>query len=348
MQGKSGFFKEGLRQIAKKETNCSYLSLGGDQFYAVAVAFIDELKSSNQLTEAATKLILDRFFVLYPQHKAPQRYLTPKERLNLLVNSPRKSEIIHCMADVLRQITMDELFINPLKYKEVFDEFKNDSLKSVFRHTSTPLHVNALKALSRSLDITLSLTFKEPEKELGKQQIFRQSISNPGLFKLRLLVQLGHYFPGVKHSDYFINLGLTERFIPKPSAEPPVIGENIAGIKDMIDTDNKRLLNNFSAVCKKIMSFVAAGEISLNQLIDMYIQFYPVDGENEARFFTQKEEPEKKPISVHKVDLKELKTLLLVRSLSAWICTNKMDSKDADEFFRLIEEGPIRHRTLSN
>ncbi|AWN72819.1 hypothetical protein LEAN103870_09195 [Legionella anisa] len=151
----------------------SFINVGNEQFHAVAVALIDSLQSSNQRGNDATlKKILERFYQHFPKYISNQPYLTLPERMGILLNNSRKSELVECMAYVLRQLAVDELYTHPLKYIEVFDGLSAETPKSYLRDPEVKLPPSALNALAQTLGITVTLSFKELGKELRKREIY--------------------------------------------------------------------------------------------------------------------------------------------------------------------------------
>ncbi len=151
----------------------SFINVGNEQFHAVAVALIDSLQSTSQRGHDATlKKILERFYQHFPKYVSAQPYLTLSERMGMLLNSSRKSELVECMAYVLRQLAVDELYTHPLMYREVFDGLSADTPKSYLRDPEVRLPASALNALAQVLGITITLSFKELGKELRKRDVY--------------------------------------------------------------------------------------------------------------------------------------------------------------------------------
>ncbi|STY21491.1 Uncharacterised protein [Legionella steigerwaltii] len=150
-----------------------FINVGTEQFHAVAVAMIDSLQSTSQRgNDAILKKILERFYLHFPKYINNQPYLTLPERMGMLLNSSRKSELVECMAYVLRQLTVDELYTHPLMYRDVFDGLSADTPKSYLRDPTVKLPSSALKALAQTLGISVTLSFKEIGKELRKREVY--------------------------------------------------------------------------------------------------------------------------------------------------------------------------------
>ncbi|WP_196398910.1 transposase [Legionella saoudiensis] len=148
VRGTSGFFKAPVENAQNQGKEYEYINVGGEQFHAVAVALIDYLQNNLPINDAAIKKILSRFYQYFPQHVTNDAYLTtPKERMSRLLSNSRKSELVECMAYVLRQLTVDKLFEDHLNliYRDVFANLPPDTAKSYLRDMKTVLPPSCFK-----------------------------------------------------------------------------------------------------------------------------------------------------------------------------------------------------------
>ncbi len=167
----SGFFSNKTYGYKPRE-EYSFINVGNEQFHAAAVALIDSLYSAQRGNDAVLKKILERFYHYFPRYVASQPFLTLPERMGILLNNTRKTELVECMAYVLRQLTVDEIYIHPLKYREVFNGLSAETPKNYLRDPKVKLPPSALNALAHALGITVTLSFKEPGKELRKRDVY--------------------------------------------------------------------------------------------------------------------------------------------------------------------------------
>lgn len=169
----AGFFsnKAFVHHEPKPRAEYSFINVGTEQFHAVAVALIDSLQNTSQRgNETTLKKILERFYQHFPKYISNQPYLTLPERMGMLLNSSRKSELVECMAYVLRQLAVDELYTHPLMYRDVFAGLSAETPKSYLRDPTVKLPASALNALAHNLGINITLSFKELGKELRKKK----------------------------------------------------------------------------------------------------------------------------------------------------------------------------------
>ncbi|MDP2363494.1 MAG: hypothetical protein Q8M94_06955, partial [Ignavibacteria bacterium] len=311
---------------------------GGEQFHALAVALIDSIRSAPRVNDATLKTLLERFFDYYPKFKAQLPYLTPTERMGMLINGPRKSEKVECMAFVLRQLVVDEIYANPLNYREAFDGLDATTPKGFLRKPSTVLPPSVLGALAQSLGITITLSFTEHGKEIRKRDVFTDSADKTSKLGLILQVQGEHYFPGVENKADFAYVGQLAISPPEPVVEGNKNTGTIAPIISLIETDNKRLLQSFLQWRENFLTMVKGKELTTSSLIDFYIEFLPtIKGviADTTAFFSKLTHAAETPVSVKPFGgpNKQIDELL-ASSLAGWISTNKVD---VDQLFERIE-----------
>lgn len=332
----TSFFKRTVNVLPKKpQVDSSFIDVGGEPFNALAVAFIDNLKRGVRLSDVSLKKILDRLFTYFPDYKINQAYLTPVERMRLLVNSPRKSEMVDCMAYVLRQLTVDTLLAKPSSYPEAFYGLSAELPKDYLRHQDTSLPSSALAALAEALNIHLILSFKEVGKELRMRQAFSSSgaVDTP-YFEVVLQVQGSTYFPRVTNKADFAYIGQLAIKAPKPIV--PACEESMAEVLELITTENDAVWRNYQEYRKILVNMVADNELTKDDLIGLYAKFLP-KASNVQRF-TYIEQQHKKAIvgesSLENFDQNTISRL--VDSLARELALGHI----ADSFFEHIE-GPI-------
>ena len=165
-------------------------------------------------------------------------------------------------------------------------------------------------------------------------------ISTATSFKFEVVIQVqgDQYFPRVKHKTDFAYVGQLAVNPPKPIDNASEQMGTIADMLELIAADNKRILVSYEQKRKTLLSMVAAGELSKDQLIDLYIEFLPQDMTsitNRAHFFSDLEQLERKPIVAEFFDGREQQVIhLLADTLAGWISTNQID---ADQLFDRID-----------
>ena len=263
----TSFFEKTAAKKSRFKSN--FIDVGGDPFYALAVAAVDNLKNGAFLTDVSLKKILERFFTYFPNYKINQSHLIPVEQMRLLVKSPRKAEIITCLAYVFRQLTLDTIFASPLGYTEVFRGLNNTLRKDQLREMNRRLPACALGALAEAINITLILLLREPKKELWKQQVYNSGVDAP--FEIVLQVQDDTYFPKVKNKNDFIFMGQLATRAPAPLIIPSE--ENISDVLSLIAEDDATLWLHYEEYRTILTKMIADKVLTLHSLINLYTKF---------------------------------------------------------------------------
>ncbi|CEG59049.1 hypothetical protein [Legionella fallonii] len=333
---RTGFF-------TRTPATLSFIHVGGEPFHAAAVAFIDALKKAPRVNETTLKVVLDRFFAHYPKLKSQQPYLTLAERMDILINGPRKSEIVECMAFVLRQLAVDEIYAKPLEYKEVFDGLDSSTPKSYLRDPATPMPVSALRALPQVLGITFVLSHVEHGKELRSREIYANSSVDTFKLELVLQVQGEQCFPRVKNKTDFAYVGKLAINPPQPVENDSEKNSTIAEILSLINQDNKRLLHSYLQSRQNLLATIDEHKLSNSDIIQVYMEFLPgtySPHNDSSQFFAKLVDAVTTPAAVEKLgsSSKQINDGL-VSSLAGWISMNKIDE---EQLFERMEESSSR------
>lgn len=347
MAAMSGFFNNALTKDNKQEKANLYINVGGEQFHAMAAALVDYFKYSVRGNETAIKKILEQLYTSYPKYLLNQPYLTLSERMTMLVKQSRTSEVVECLSDVLRQITVDELYLHPLEYREVYKALSPQCSKDYFRQPTTKLPLESFKALSSALGLTIHCSIVEPGKELRKKIVFSSRDGEASKFEVALQVQGDTYFPEVKNKLDFAYVGQLAISVPKSVERKDNKEDTIADILNLIAKDNKRLSVLFEQNLRTLLSMVSAGELSKSQLIKLYIDFLPSELGSSSDcmgIFSAIQHADKKPFnSGSSVDADEQVTMMLSETLAAYLTTGQIDK---DQFYSCIENLEAKKATV--
>lgn len=332
-----GFFSNKANQTTKQQEKYHFINVGNEQFHAVAVALIDSLQNTSRGHDATLKELLDRFGEYFPKYVNNQKYLrlpTLSERMGILLSNPHKSELVDCMAYVLRQIAIDEFFAHPLRYRDVFSGLSPDTEKAYLRDPATKLPPSALNALAQVLGISITLSFKEPGKELRKRDVYEDKTL---LTRLSLIVQIqgDQYFPGVTNKIDFAYVGQLAIRAPKPDKTDAHAQEGtLADIFKRITDDNKKLLQSYDQWRNTILSMVDADELNVKQLIDLYVAFLPTQSTSSLSL-SAIEQSERTPVIAGFPAKQEKQTIdLIISALASWISTKLVEP---DKLFDQLE-----------
>lgn len=338
------FFDRAPALKERKTANAShtFINVGKEQFHVAAVALIDGVKHTPRVNDAVLKKILERFYSSFPKYIAHQAYLTPNERMSMLINSGRKSEVVACMAYVLRQLVVDEIYANPLKYRDAFDDLNKDTSKGFLRQSDSLLFASVFaRALSQVLNATLSLSFVEHGKELRQHVTYGNDSANASKFELFLQVQGNDYYPAVKSESDYAFVGQLAVKQPQPVELTMQENDTIADMLDLIVTDNQRLLRVYSQWRQNILTMVQADNVSSADLINVYIKNLPYnpDGAETSRLFAKISKTEARPVTPGLLNKSKQINELLASTLAGWISTEQVDP---DVLFEQIEKSTAR------
>ncbi|HRD69919.1 MAG TPA: hypothetical protein PK657_07225 [Legionella sp.] len=340
MARNTGFFNAGsMALVGKKQENLSYVAMGGKQLHAIAVCLIDHFKNSSRINEGLLKTVLERLFQHFPQYKSNQPYLTQAERMRMILTNFRKSEVVESMAFVLKQLLVDELFANPLVYPEVFSHVVPGTTKDSFRQTSNSFPISALSALAKKLGITITVSFKEAEKELRLRQIYNSGSQTIPSASISLMVESGHYHPQVKNPQDFAYVGHLAINHPEPleTHEPGTLDN----ILDMIGTNEKHIVHTYHQWRDNLLSEVASGVLTANKLIDLYIQNVPATLPPNASYYINLYKSESTAVKADPiVDSHQYLINSIVSALASQISLGQIDP---DKLFEEIEKKQPRH-----
>lgn len=326
-----GFFKAPDQHGRQQGENYEVINVGGKQFQAIAVALIDYLHTGSAVNDATIKKVLGSFAQHFPQYIVNDAYLTtPKERMGRLLNNARMSELVECMAYVLQQLTVDELYADHLNlnYRSVFANLNAQTAKSYLRTAHAQLPTCALAALVQVLGLPITLSFKEPGKELRR----REHYGDREHLALELQVQEGAFYPKVKRKADFTYVGQLAVSI-KPAASSDDQEESMADILAAIASDDRQYLDEYEHQRHRILLMLENGELTAEQLVAHFITLWPFQLHN-APFIIKLEHMEHPVIAKGPINAKQ-PSIELVNTLASWIVAGAIKED------QLFENAPI-------
>lgn len=308
------------------DVSYKFIQVGGNPFHALAVAFIDHFKSTGYVANAAVKKIYECFNLLYPNYITYHAVQTkPSERLKMLVNSSRRSEVVGCMANVFEEIIWDEIKANLSNYRDTLEHIDNNIS---IDHIRTSKYFNTIlrRALDSALGITLVLSILEPGKEIRQLVHYQTEPSATSKIELSLQVQGKFYFPKVKYAADYPDVGHLAIKLPVPQTNHQPT-DSIEQQITMINRDNQRLLGVYKQWRQNLLTMTQANELTLANLIDLYIKFLPLKKEscvsNPTEFFSKLTKECYFPLPLHCSDYRVRQ---LVSALASWISLELIDA----------------------
>ncbi len=312
------------------ESQRAYIDTGRTMFPAVAVALIDLFKGNPRISDKTAKAMLEPFYAMFPKYISDQAYLTPSERIAMLIKNIRTSELVELLSYVLRQIAVNEFMANPLAYREVFEGLTPETPVDYLRNVTTELPMSALFALAEPLDLTVHLSIVESGKELRKKEVYGSGAAQNAVIALQ--VQGDQYFPRVYHPSDFAYVGQLAVKTIEPATRTT---ETVAKALEIVAANNQHCQTQFMQKSKLFLNMVAAGELTKEQLLDLYVEFLPKSTAVESIFV--RSQPINKPA---KSNAEQQLVEMLCNKLAAGLATNQIDS---NTLFGRIES--IEHKS---
>jgi hypothetical protein len=310
-----GFFNKTSLNGIKRDKKPGFIFVGGALFPSVAVSLLDWFeKNASRNNDSTVKILLEHLYRHFPKYISNQAYLAPYERVQILIQNERTSELVAAFADVLQYIAQDEINAHPLNYSDILGEYPEDKLK---------ISRGSIRALVNALDITIKLSVVEEGKELRKQAYYTSDSSQTFKPALLLQVQGTLYFPYISNQRDF-----TPRE-PKSPYEKEYKLEISSHTRQVVHTENKRALEKFIQNKNRLKSMLDAGDVTLSVFKDLYIKFLPSQQTVSYRLSNNK-----KPVDTFFSEHTEYTTNALIEVFAHGLSTEHIDP---EQFFDEIE-----------
>ncbi len=273
-----------------KFKSSAYVNVGGNGdcgFRSVSAALINNvlfIKSS--ANQALAKKILE-LHADYFEQKATRPLLTAAQRLEELLKIPAyRAQFLVELAHALRQKAVDELSAHPEDYQGAFVEGNENTSPQKMRLQSTWIDESAIAALAKAFEVPIEVRVVEPSKELHANQKkwhrnynFEENTNRPvsaqthtALSPVIIKLQGSHYIPKVNNEEFFksINRVTIEPLKPKivDHSRDPELAEALAKIA----VTDQKILEEFQSTVKRLTGMVQAGEMTKENLVDIYIK----------------------------------------------------------------------------
>lgn len=314
-----------------------FIYVGNESFRAIAVALMDALKHGARLNDASSKKIVDGFSLYYPKLLPVGAYLTPSERLNMLINNhARKSEIVDSIAYIVRQLAVDALLADPILYQDAFEGFTATTPVSHLRQTSTSLPIGALIALTeKSLGLTLNILQTAHGKEVRLLERYENKEQKSPKIALTFQRQGDTLFPKVKDKREYAYVGHLP-VKPVLNAAITIQSDTLAPLFQDIALANKHVLTVYEQTRKTLLSMVAANELSKQVLLASYVSLLPAkDRLYTEAFFAKLQQANTLPAATQSLgNTQQQKIGLLINSLAKWVSCNQINE---DQLFDSLE-----------
>ena len=234
-------------------------------FRAVAISLLDAYLSNKTNGLLWDKLLTSHFRYFPGQQSLSPVFASVGDQLRQMMRQMTMTELVRTLAYTLRQLSVDELCAQPIRYQSAFVNVNEQSQLESMRQTGVSLDACAMSAIAASLGFTMELHLVEPHKDLRAR--VRYAEGNHA----QIVMQRGRgdtYQPYVVNRDNFSHLHL--------HPDRPVVAEacnhhDLSDIMQKISLDNSRVFSEASAFGHRLYTMLSAGELSLDDLVSLYI-----------------------------------------------------------------------------
>jgi hypothetical protein len=318
------FFNKPPAPSGAPKLHTVFIDVGGSPFHALATALIDYIDTNAPLKESYLKNIVSQLDLYYPHLRLPPPRLDPLKHMYTLMQKPRRSELLTCLAYVLRQMTIDTLNAEPMLCPEVFKNLSLDGADQL-RQESTLLPASLLRLIPNALGINLILLFAEHDKELGGRTAY---VTDGASGDITLQVDGNYYFPQLHNKLPFSYVGQLALKLPEPRLIPHTEPDSMELAKAMVLKDKEEVTKAYNRMLRTFDSMLAAGELTKEDLKNSYIQWL-------SQIDTHKEAYYGDLLSTRKIPLTGGVALTseayfvrqLTRSVALWVASNQVDEQ---------------------
>ncbi|AWN72818.1 hypothetical protein LEAN103870_09200 [Legionella anisa] len=147
---------------------------------------------------------------------------------------------------------------------------------------------------------------------------------------LKIQIQDGDYYPQVteKNKEKYAYVGKLATPRPEPVINSNEQGQTLGGIINMIAEHKKHRAQSHDQWCNTILSMVAAGELTREQLMALYIKFLPIQLKNVISVSDLTQTRQKSAIVGEPQEQEKYTIDLLADSIAAWIVTGQVEPDD--------------------
>ncbi|KTC76991.1 OTU domain-containing protein [Legionella brunensis] len=241
-------------------------------FKAMAVGIINKVLSEKKNTPELSRL-LKRHFEYFPEQKPALRLATPVE--NVFALKGNMAEFIQTLAYTLRQIAVDEMVSNPEYYHDVFYNKEGMPISPAEMRLGTTWidEKNAIAATAMATGFPFKIYTVATDKELHMLSHYgKAGETKPVAMQLHNDSKTDHYLPQVNEPRYFRGVkSTTMRGAIEPQEVARKEDPDLQDILTRIEDEESRLLGDYRDAQGRLMAAVDAGEVSQEQLIDIYI-----------------------------------------------------------------------------
>lgn len=237
-------------------------------FRAVAISLLDAYLSNKTNGLLWEKLLTSHVRYFPGQQSFSPVFASVGDQLRQMMRQLTMTELVRTLAYTLRQLSVDELCAQPVRYQSAFVNVNTQSQLEDMRQTGVPLDACAMAALAASLGFTMEIHLVEPHKDLRARVRYAEGEN------AQVVMQRGRgdtYQPYVVHRDHFAHLHLHSVRLLSPVVAEETSHYDLSDIMQKISLDNSRLFSEANTLGRRLHTMLSAGELSLDDLVALYI-----------------------------------------------------------------------------
>ena len=268
------FSDSGIPSTGEKRAGPAFVDVGGYGdcgFRSVAAGIIDGFLHHPRAYADLLSKVLAHHVGYFPAHRTTLPGLTtPTDRMQQLIKTIRMSELVPAMAYTLRQMAVTEMLASPSRYRGAFVQRHEGTTPDEMRKAGTWIDESSIAALAHVLDLPIEVHVVGRGKTLPMRLRYNDLGAAQAPVVMRL--QDGHYTPRVHNKDRF-EARISQRTHAVLPAEIKAPADRpLSEIYAEIAAEDKRLVDAFESAYDRLAVMVAAGELSKDDLLAMYIK----------------------------------------------------------------------------
>jgi hypothetical protein len=147
-------------------------------------------------------------------------------------------------------------------------------------------------------------------------------------FDLKIQIQDNKYYPAVTNAEKFAYVGKVAAPPPTPVENTNEQGQTLSSIIKMIAEHKKHRTQSHDQWCNTILRIAAAGELTREQLMALYIKFLPVQLKNAISVTDLTQSRQNSAIAGAPQEQEKYTIDRLADSIAAWIATGQVEPDD--------------------
>jgi len=258
----SGFFSAPAIVIKGTHKKPVFINVGGD-FRALSVGVLNHVLMNVRVNSIPLKVLLEKYFLYFPLHRPVMPGLiTPAERMQYLMKHVRLSDLVAALATTLEKMAFNELYARGLY-----------SSAKVLCKDAPHMSQHCIAALAHTLNMPIEVQVIERAKTLPLRLFYNRKDASTTAIILRL--QEGLYTVGIAPTlseRFIISQSLAARSVLTPVLDEAKEQEAIEALPKLIAAECAEVEAVFVRTYKRLAAMVVAGELTQQQLLDVYVK----------------------------------------------------------------------------